>query len=122
MVQQPIESACVNAGSFSGAVELIREKLVAAGLTVLAESRLKSCRILYIACPFLLLEALTFNRSTAVFVPVQVIVLPKENGAEAHWMNLASVARVRLPVCAHRPVSALCWRISQAFEPNPTTN
>jgi len=121
MGQQPVESACVTAASFRKAVELIREMLVEAGLTVLAESSLRSCRILYVACPFLLLEALAFDRSTAVFVPVQVIARPTEGGAEVHWVNLASVPQVRLPVAAHHPVNALCWRISQAFDTNPST-
>ena len=121
MGQQPTESAFVTAASFRKSVELIREMLVEAGLTVLGESCLKSCRILYVACPFLLLEALAFDRSTAVFVPVQVMVRPTEDGAEARWVNLASVPKLRLPVGAHRPVNSLCWRISQAFDTDTST-
>ena len=102
----------MSAASFR-AVESVREMLAEVGLTVLGESSYRSSKLLYVACPFLLLEALAFDRSTAVFVPVQVVVRPTEGGAQVNWVNLASQPKLRLPVGANRPVSALYRRISQ---------
>lgn len=116
MVKQPIECAYFADASLHKTIESIREMLAGAGLAVLGESHLRSCRILYVACPFLLLEALAFDRSTAVFVPAQVVVRRAPGGAEVHWINFASMPKLRLPAGAHRPVNTLYRRISQAFE------
>lgn len=116
MGKQPIESAYITAGSIHGALESIHDILAEAGLTVFAESSVGSCRMLYVGCPFLLLEALAFDRSTAVFIPAQVTVRPIDGGAEAHWVNLGCVPNLRLPLGANRPVNTLYKRISQAFD------
>lgn len=117
MRQEPLETAYVPASSFRRAIDSVRDMLAEVGLTIISESSYMSCRILYVACPFLLLEALAYDRSTAVFLPVQVIVRPTEGGAQVSWVNLASWPKLRLPVGASRPVNALCRRISQALTP-----
>jgi hypothetical protein len=116
MKREPIGTAHVNAPSFRRAAESIRERLNGAGLTIFAESDWTgSGKILYVACPFLLLEALAFDRSSAVFLPVQVTVLATKNGAAVHWINPAALLTVRLPIGARRPITTLCARISKAF-------
>jgi hypothetical protein len=115
-MREPIGTAHVSAPSFRTAAESIRERLNGAGLTIFAESDWTgSGKILYVACPFLLLEALAFDRSSAVFLPVQVTVLATKNGAAVHWINPAALLTIRLPAGARRPIAALCARISQAL-------
>ena len=126
MMPEAIRSAHVKATSFRRAAELTRSKLWRAGLTIFAESDVRvvdpsspsetgSGKILYVASPILLLEALAFDRSSAVFLPVQVTVLATHDGAAVHWMDPAALLSVRLPIGASRPLSALYVRISRAF-------
>src|SRR5690242_14139742 len=99
-----VETVYVKAPSFRRAAESVRETLDSAGLKIFADSDLGgSAKILYVACPFLLLEALAFDRSSAVFLPVQVTVLATQGGATVQWLDAAALPIITLPLGARKP-------------------
>lgn len=122
---EPTGVADIAAASFPKAIGMVYEALANAGLSVLAESdaclekarqgNARPCKVLYVACPFLLLEALAFDRSAAVFLPAHLVIRATSDGAEVHWINPAALPRLKLPVGAAGPILALYSRISQTF-------
>lgn len=124
MYSEPLAVAEIVAGSFPKAIGMVYEALAKAGLHVLAESDAcprklrgndtRRCKILYVVCPFLLLEALAFQRSAAVYLPAHLVVRGTAGGAEIYWMNPAALP-LTLPVGAVGPIMELYSRIAQTF-------
>ena len=118
IVQQP----------FNQALKLIRQALVEEGLEVAAEldlaKRLRKalridfplCRVLCVDCPVGLLEALAFDRSAAVLLPLHLVVTGQDGVTLVHLLNPAAALYAGLPVTARAAVSKLQARIAQAVE------
>ena len=108
------------------ALRLIRRALTKEGLEVAADLDLAGrvrrslridippCRVLYVDCPVALLEALTFDRSAAVLLPLHLVVAGQDGSTLIYFLNPAAALYSGLPVTARAAVSKLQSRVAQA--------
>ena len=110
------------------ALKLLRIALAGEGLEIAAEldisGRIRKslrvniapCRVLCIDCPLALLEALAFDRSAAVLLPLHLVVAGQDDLTLIHLLNPAAALYNGLPVTARAAVSKLQARVALAVE------
>ena len=104
---------------FDKALPSVREALLTGGLSISGEIDLSErilrqlgldfgpCRILLVDSPFLLVEAIALDRSSAVLLPLHVVVSGRDSLTHVHWMSLSGMRQVRLPAGADAPLAKL---------------
>jgi uncharacterized protein (DUF302 family) len=110
------------------AIKLLRSALDEAGLEIAADldmaGRIRKafridfqpCRVLCVDSPVALLEALAFDRSAAVLLPLHLVVTGQDGITLVHLLNPAAALYSGLPVTARAAVSKLQARVAQAVE------
>ena len=110
------------------ALKLLRAALAEEGLEIAAEfdmaGRIRKalsvdlppCRVLCVDCPVALLEALAFDRSAAVLLPLHLVVAGQDGITLIHLLNPAAALYSGLPVTARAAVSKLQARVALAVE------
>ena len=110
------------------ALKLLRVALAGEGLEIAAEldisGRIRKslriniplCRVLCVDCPVALLEALAFDRSAAVLLPLHLVVAGQDDLTLIHLLNPAAALYSGLPVTARAAVSKLQARVALAVE------
>ena len=113
---------------FDEALKLLRVALAGEGLEIAAEldisGRIRKslrinippCRVLCVDCPVALLEALAFDRSAAVLLPLHLVVAGQDDLTLIHLLNPAAALYSGLPVTARAAVSKLQARVALAVE------
>ncbi len=113
---------------FNEALKLLRASLAEEGLEIAAEfdmaNRIKKalridlppCRVLCVDCPLALLEALAFDRSAAVLLPLHLVIAAQDSLTLIHFLNPAAALYRGLPVTARAAVSKLQARVALAVE------
>ena len=74
------------------------------------------CRVLCVDCPMALLEALAFDRSAAVLLPLHLVVAGQDDLTLIHFLNPAAALYSGLPVTARAAVSKLQASVALAVE------
>ena len=110
------------------ALKLLRVALAGEGLEIAAEldisGRIRKslrvnippCRVVCVDCPVALLEALAFDRSAAVLLPLHLVVAGQDDLTLIHLLNPAAALYSGLPVTARAAVSKLQARVALAVE------
>ena len=110
------------------ALKLLRVALAGEGLEIAAEldisGRIRKslrvnippCRVVCVDCPVALLEALAFDRSAAVLLPLHLVVAGQDDLTLIHLLNPAASLYSGLPVTARAAVSKLQARVALAVE------
>jgi uncharacterized protein (DUF302 family) len=113
---------------FNEALKLLRVALAGEELEIAAEldmsGRIRKslrvnmppCRVLCVDCPMALLEALAFDRSAAVLLPLHLVVAGQDDLTLIHLLNPAAALYSGLPVTARAAVSKLQARVALAVE------
>jgi uncharacterized protein (DUF302 family) len=106
----------------------IRRALLARGLTIAGEIDLAArlgaglrvgfpaCEVMCVDCPAALLEALAFERSAAVLVPIHLVVTEHDGGTAVHMLNPSAALYDALPVTARPAVSRLIGAVTRTLE------
>ena len=121
-------STCAIPEPYSSGLNLVRDALRDAGLSILGEFDLcgpgrdagpapHPCRVIYVDSPLLLFEALVLDRAAAVFLPLHVAVRGDGGETRVHWINPAAVFGMRLSAGAAVPLYDLQTRVSAALLP-----
>jgi uncharacterized protein (DUF302 family) len=125
---QPAENTYVMSERFDKALKTIRSALseveldvaeefdVAGGFDRLAARTQAQSRILLVDCPLLLFEALAFDRASAVFLPLHILVSGDGDRTHISVINPAELFDARLPVGAADPMARLQARVALALE------
>ncbi len=128
MTGEPATILYVLADHYETALKLVREALAKEGLEIPLEldvSRrirrelgidLAPCRVLFVDCPYLLLEAMTLDAAAAVFLPLRVVVSAHRSQTFVHLLSPASSRDAGLPVGLKLPISRLHARLSHVLE------
>jgi uncharacterized protein (DUF302 family) len=110
------------------AAKEIRWALAAGGLTVAAEMDLAArlgrglrvgfpnCKVMCVDCPTSLLEALAFDRSPAVLLPIHLVVTEDEAGTAVHMLNPSARLYDALPVTSRPAVSKLIMAVTKCLD------
>lgn len=118
MMQKPLNEA----------LKLLRVALAGEGLEIAAELdisgrirktlrvNLPPCRVVCVDCPVALLEALAFDRSAAVLLPLHLVVAGQDDLTLIHLLNPAAALYSGLPLTARAAVSKLQARVALAVE------
>ena len=113
---------------FNEALKLLRVALAGEDLEIAAEldmsGRIRKslrvnmppCRVLCVDCPMALLEALAFDRSAAVLLPLHLVIAGQDDLTLIHLLNPAAALYSGLPVTARAAVSKLQARVALAVE------
>ena len=112
----------------SRAVKEIRRALAAAGLTVAGEMDLAArlgrglkvgfpaCKVMCVDCPTTLPEALAFDRSAAVLMPIHLVVTEDDAGTAVHMLNPSARLYDALPVTSRPAVSKLIGAVTKCLD------
>jgi uncharacterized protein (DUF302 family) len=73
------------------------------------------CRILFVDCPVLLLEALALDQRAGVLVPLHLVITREAGGARVHWINPAEMPGLRSSLAFRNAMNRLDGRITQAL-------
>ncbi len=110
------------------ATRCIRRALAAGGLTIASEMdlgtrlsggfriRFPHCHVLCVVHPPALLEALTFDRSAAVLLPLHVVVAEQEGATVVQLLNPSAALYGVLPVSARAAVSKIFSLVMKTLE------
>jgi hypothetical protein len=110
------------------AAKQIRRALGAEGLAVAGEIDLTArlsrhlrvgfpvCTVICVDYPTVLLEALAFDRSAAVLVPIHLVVTEHGAGTAVHMLNPSAALYDVLPVTARPAVSRLLGAVAKSLD------
>jgi hypothetical protein len=110
---------------------LIRRLLLDAGLSIIAELDVsgtphlqaevatRSCTVLLVDTPLLLLEAIALDRAGAIFLPIHVVISGEGDTSYVFWANPMMSSGLRPPAPSKGPLEDLCARITKAFSELP---
>lgn len=110
------------------ASQQIRRTLGVQGLSVAGEMDLTArlgkdlrigfpvCRVMCIDYPSVLLEALAFDRSAAVLVPIHLVVTEHSVGTAVHMLSPSATLYDVLPVTARPAVSRLLCAVAKSLD------
>ena len=113
---------------FEQAVESVKRAVLGGGLSIPAEmdvsSRIRrelgiavrACRLIYVDCPVLLMEALAQHTAAALFFPLHVVVAGQELQTQVHVLSSLKNRQLGLPPGICVPVDRLQARLCQALE------
>jgi uncharacterized protein (DUF302 family) len=128
MHSEPAVAAYMISEPFNRALGTVREALSKTDLQVVTEvdvsARIKRqldigfgpCRVLLVDSPYLLLEAITLDRSAVALLPLHLVLCGRGPQTLVHWMNPAALGGVRLPAGATAPLLKLQALVARAIE------
>jgi hypothetical protein len=115
------------------ALPLIRRLLFDAGLSIVDELEVsgalhvqlgvvtRSCIVLLVDTPVLLLEAIALDRGAAVFLPLHVVICGGREASYVYWANPVASFGLRPPAPSKAPLEEVCGRITKALSELPQT-
>lgn len=110
------------------AAKQIRRALDAEGIAVAGEMDLAArlnrglrvgfpvCRVICVDYPTVLLEALAFDRSAAVLVPIHLVITEHAVGSAVHMLSPSAALYDALPVTARPAVSRLLGAVVKSLD------
>lgn len=113
---------------FERALPAVREALAAGGLTISGEMDISErirrqlgldfgpCRILLVDSPYLLVEALALDRSSAALLPLHIVISGRDAITHVHWVSMAGMRQAHLPAGAEAPLAKLHAQLLRVFE------
>ncbi len=118
IMQKPINEALklLRGALAEGGIEIAAEFDMAGRIRKALRVDLPPCRVLCVDCPVALLEALAFDRSAAVLLPLHLVVAGQDGITLIHLLNPAAALYSGLPVTARAAVSKLQARVALAVE------
>jgi hypothetical protein len=128
MQMEPAIITYVYAEPFEKSLRIIRSTLREVQLTISWEyevaSKIKQklgvglapCTILYVDCPFLLLEALAFDGRAAAIFPFHVVVSGHGSQTKVHLLSPAHIHNCEIPPGLKGPIRKLHCLILMALE------
>ncbi len=109
--------------NYSRTLKLLRSSLQKCGVRIVSEMdvseivrteagvRLPACRILYLCCPFVLLQVAVIDRAAATFLPVHLVVSEHAVDTRIHLATGAGLDAAGLSPTARQPMARLFARV-----------
>ena len=126
MTAEPATTVFSIAEPYDKALKLLRETFGKEGLGIPMELDLSArirrslgislapCRVLFVDCPLLLLQAVALDASAATLLPLHVVVSGAGQRTLVHWREPASAGAASLPAEVKAPIRRLQTRLSEA--------
>ena len=114
--------------SYEKTLKLLRAELVNCGLRIPAEMdvsdtireglglHLNPCRVLYVCCPWYLLQAAVVDRSATAIVPLRVVVWERGGQTVVRLLESADAEDGGLDSRVHVLANTLLYRVQQIVE------
>jgi uncharacterized protein (DUF302 family) len=126
MAAEPTTTVFSIAEPYEKALKLLRETFGKEGLGIPMELDLSArirrslgislapCRVLFVDCPLLVLQAVALDASAATMLPLHVVVSGSGPRTLVHWREPASARGAGLPAEVRAPIRRLQSRLSDA--------